>query len=95
MLDVAKLFDLAHGNDQHSKVVKQQMEKLHNPALTPSAQVMRSLQQRDQSFYEFAVECAQDHKKHFMNQPLSSESVTPSRVTRVNKDITFITGHNG
>ena len=77
MLDVAKLFDLAHGNDQHSKVVKQQMEKLHNPALTPSAQVMRSLQQRDQSFYEFAVECAQDHKKHFMNQPLSSESVTP------------------
>ena len=53
------------------------MEKLHNPSLTPSAQVMRSLQQRDQSFYEFAVECAQDHKKHFMNQPLSSESVTP------------------
>lgn len=77
MLDVAKLFDMAHGHNQHTQVVKQQLEKLHNPALTPSAQVMRSLQQRDQSFYEFAVECAMDHKKHFMNQPLSSEEITP------------------
>ncbi len=77
MLEVAKLFDLAHGHDKHSAVVKQQIEKLHNPALTPSAQVIRSLQQRDQSFYEFALECALDHKEHFMKQPLSSEEVIP------------------
>ncbi len=77
MLMVAQLFDQAHGNNQHSQVVKHQIEKLHNPDLTPSAKVIRTFQQQDQSFYQFALDCALSHRQHFMDQPLSQEEISP------------------
>lgn len=72
MLQVAQLFDQAHGHNAHSEVVKAQIEKLSHPELTPSARVMDTLFKQEQSFFEFAMNSAQATANHFKNQPLSS-----------------------
>lgn len=77
MLQVARLFDHAYQNDAHSTVVRQQMDKLKDPNLTPSARVMRQLSARDQSFFQFAMHCALEQEKFFRNQPLPPEECVP------------------
>lgn len=77
MLQVARLFDLAYDDDRHTRVVKQQMEKLRDPGLTPSARVLRQLSERDQSFFQFAMHCALEQEKFFRNQPLTPEETVP------------------
>ena len=77
MLQVARLFDQAYDHDRHSKVVKQQMEKLRDPSLTPSSRVLKHLDQHDRSFFQFAMHCALEQEKHFRNNPLSPEECVP------------------
>ena len=77
MLQVARLLDQAYDHDLHSKVVKQQMEKLRDPHLTPSSRVMRQLSERSQSFFQFAMHCALEQEKFFRNNPLSPEETAP------------------
>lgn len=77
MLPVARLLDHAYQHNAHSKVVQQQMEKLRDPNLTPSARVLRHLSERDQSFFQFAMHCALEQEKFFRNQPLSPEECVP------------------
>ena len=77
MLQVARLFDSAYQHDAHSKVVKQQMEKLRDPQLTPSARVLRQLSEHGQSFFQFAMHCALEQEQHFRNNPLSPEESVP------------------
>lgn len=71
MLQVAYLMDQAHDNKAYSTVVKAQMEKLVHPELTPSAQVMQTLFDNNQSFFEFAMNRATDTAGHFTKQPLT------------------------
>ena len=100
MLKVAHLFDQAHNHKAHSEVVKAQMEKLVHPELTPSAQVMQTIFTEDQSFFEFAMNRAEDTARHFSNQPLSSteaaaflkearRSIEAQRRIEAEDDITF------
>jgi len=70
MLQVAQLFDQAHQHNQHSQIVKEQMQKLQDPSRTPSARVMRAIINQDRSFYDFAMECASNTARHFNEQPL-------------------------
>ncbi|WP_290587395.1 MULTISPECIES: glutamate--cysteine ligase [unclassified Ketobacter] len=100
MLQVAQLFDQAHGHSAHSGVVKAQMQKLAQPELTPSAQVMTTLFEQQQPFFEFAMNRAQDTANYFKNQPLSSaeaaaftkearRSIEAQRRIEAEDDITF------
>lgn len=76
MLHVARLFDHAYQHDTHSRIVQQQMEKLRDPRLTPSARVLRHLDEREQSFFQFGMHCALEQEKHFRANPLPpSEAV--------------------
>lgn len=72
MLQVARLLDQAHQHSAHSDVVKAQMEKLSHPQRTPSAKVMQTLFDQDQSFFEFAMNSANETASYFKKQPLSS-----------------------
>lgn len=71
MLEVAKLLDLAHQSTNYTEVVTAQMEKLADPALTPSAQIMDILLNQQKPFCEFAMERARETANYFNNQPLS------------------------
>lgn len=79
MLQVAYLFDQAYQHKAHSDVVKAQMEKLIDPATTPSAQVMRNLFDNDIPFFQFAMNRAHETEKFFKSQPLTPEEAAAFR----------------
>jgi len=60
-------------SEQHSQALKVQQEKLKNPELTPSAQVLNALRQSGISFAEFALQQSEQHAAYFAEKPLNSE----------------------
>ncbi|MEE2733117.1 MAG: glutamate--cysteine ligase [Pseudomonadota bacterium] len=100
MLQVAGLFDRAYGHQAHTEVVKAQMEKLVHPEQTPSARVMETIFEGEQSFFEFAMASAEHTANHFRKQPLSAteaaaflkearRSITAQHRIEAEDDITF------
>ncbi|MDY6921655.1 MAG: glutamate--cysteine ligase [Pseudomonadota bacterium] len=75
MLKVAQLLDQAHNHQAHSSVVRAQMTKLTSPELTPSGQIMQTLQRQQQSFFEFAMERALATAEYFGARALAPDRV--------------------
>lgn len=69
---LASLLDQSHAGEAHSLALQAQREKIDNPALTPSAQVLERLQQGE-SFTQFALRQSKQHAAYFRSQPLSAE----------------------
>ncbi|WP_137886397.1 glutamate--cysteine ligase [Pseudomonas sp. 2FE] len=69
---LATLLDHSHGGDNHSQALAAQRAKVDDPTLTPSAQVLASLQEQGESFTEFALRQSQAHADYFRSQPLSA-----------------------
>tara|TARA_R110000868_G_scaffold411493_1_gene704556 strand:+ start:54350 stop:55936 length:1587 start_codon:yes stop_codon:yes gene_type:complete len=72
---IAKHLDALHGGDNYQRVCQQQLEKLHNPALTPSAKILADMQKNQQSYFEFALAQSQQHADNFKKTTLSSEQI--------------------
>lgn len=70
---VAKQLDLAHGGDSYYQASQKQRAKLNNPDLTPSAQTLTDIKERDQTFTDFAMRLTQEHSQGFLAQALSEE----------------------
>ncbi len=70
---VAAQLDAAHGGDDYQRVCRQQRDKLDNPELTPSAQVLADMRAGDTSFFGFARDLAQRHADYFLHRPLQGE----------------------
>ena len=70
---VAEMLDRAHGGDDYRRVCRQQREKLDNPDLTPSAQMIADMRAGDCGFFHFARDLAQQHADYFLQRPLSEE----------------------
>ncbi|MCR8922229.1 glutamate--cysteine ligase [Dasania sp. GY-MA-18] len=73
MTAMAKHLDQLHGGDNYQRVCQQQLEKLHNPALTPSAKILADMQQNQQSYFEFALAQSQQHYANFTQAAVSRE----------------------
>jgi len=69
---LAELLDQSQGGDAHGQALQAQREKVEDPSLTPSAQVLAELQQ-GQSFVQFALRQSQAHAEYFRRQPLNAE----------------------
>ncbi|MCG8669716.1 MAG: glutamate--cysteine ligase [Pseudomonadales bacterium] len=69
--DVARLFDESHGNRLYSDAVETQIKKAKDPSLTPSAQILKILQEKQQSFFHFSMDMTLQHEVHFRSNPLS------------------------
>ena len=52
------------------------MAKVENPELTPSGQILKTMQARQLSFYSFAMEQSEAHKAYFMDSALDPETTT-------------------
>ena len=50
MADCAVLFDTANGGDHYARAVSAQREKILHPELTPSARILKDMEQQQQSF---------------------------------------------
>lgn len=71
MEPVADLLDLAHGNHFYRAALSAQLDKVQDETLTPSARILAAMRGKNQSFYEFAMEAAEDAEKRFKEEALS------------------------
>lgn len=68
----ADLLDQAKGGNGYRTALQQQLAKIADPALTPSARVLRDMQHDQQSFYEHALALAEKQKNYFAARPLDA-----------------------
>ncbi|WP_082191534.1 glutamate--cysteine ligase [Cellvibrio sp. pealriver] len=69
----AALLDQAKGGNYYQQAVAAQFAKIDNAELTPSAQVLRDMQQSQQSFYAHVSTQAEQHRAYFAERPLIGE----------------------
>lgn len=72
-LACAALLDQAKGGDSYRNAVDAQRAKIDNAELTPSAQVLRDMQQSHQSFYAHTLAQAEQHRVYFSERPMTGE----------------------
>src|SRR5690554_5001523 len=71
----AELLDNSYGNTEHTDVLRKQVEKLNNPSLTPSAQVLASMREQQCSFSQFALKQSLQHAQTLSTPPLDAELI--------------------
>ncbi|MEB0012335.1 glutamate--cysteine ligase [Glaciimonas sp. Gout2] len=69
----ATLLDAQRDDHQHSDALEKQRRKLHDPELTPSAQVLAALTEHNETFAEFALRQSNVHAAQFRAYPPSAE----------------------
>lgn len=69
----AALLDTAHGDQSHAQALLVQLQKLHNPNLTPSAKVLAAIHDNGNSFERFALRQSKAHAAQFLAHPPSAE----------------------
>lgn len=68
--ECAALLDQQTGTQAYAKAVNQQFAKLDNPALTPSARVLKDLETQHKNFIEHTLTLADTHRRYFSERPL-------------------------
>ncbi len=66
----AEILDTAHGESRYLESCATQRAKLRNPALTPSAQIVDAILNRDGGYHPFALRLSQQHSKTLRDAPL-------------------------
>jgi len=69
---VAETLDKNTGNNCYSHAVAQQIAKIDNPELTPSAVILQNMQDQQLSHIEYSLQQTQRHMASFRAQPLSA-----------------------
>jgi glutamate--cysteine ligase len=72
MSSLAELMDKARGHTFHRDTLSQQKLKLADSSLTPSAQILSTLQEQDLEFAELTRYLAEQHRKT-LSEPLAKE----------------------
>ena len=70
---LAALLDASHGGDAHSKALDEQLAKVKDVSLTPSAKVLASMIEHKESFSQFSMRQSLAHAEFFRSEPLSAE----------------------
>ncbi len=73
MQATAQLLDTTYATTEHSEALHKQVEKLNNPDLTPSAQVLASMREQQCSFSQFSLKQSLLHAKALSSPPLSAD----------------------
>lgn len=71
MQGVADLLNSAHNEKFYSDAITEQMELVQDPSLTPSAQVLDDIFNRDGSYNLFAKRKSEEHREYFLQRELS------------------------
>lgn len=72
----AQLLDDSYGITEHAEALRKQVDKLNNPSLTPSAQVLATMREQQCSFSQFALKQSLQHA-----QALSSPTLDANKTT--------------
>ena len=68
----AKALDALHGDDSHVRALAAQRAKLADVSLTPSARVLQTMRDKQQSFLAFGLEQSEAHAAYFRSRPLDA-----------------------
>jgi len=71
MQGVADLLNNAHNEKFYSDAIAAQMELVQDSSLTPSAQVLDDIFNKDGSYYRFAKRKSEEHREYFLQRDLS------------------------
>ncbi|MFP3797406.1 glutamate--cysteine ligase [Paraburkholderia sp. SIMBA_027] len=69
----AALLDAAKGGDEHARSLAAQRAKFADASLTPSARVLQTMREQQQSFLQFALAQSERHAAHFLSRPLDAQ----------------------
>lgn len=73
MQPIAELLDKEHKTQDYSRSVSAQRGKILDPSLTPSARVLREMQESELPFFRLAMRYSQQWASHFQASELSQE----------------------
>ncbi|HKT95565.1 MAG TPA: glutamate--cysteine ligase [Paraburkholderia sp.] len=71
----AAVLDALHGGDEHARSLAAQRAKLADASLTPSARVLQTMRDNQQSFLQFALAQSERHAAHFLSRPLDTQAM--------------------
>ena len=75
----AAALDALQGGDAHARAVAVQRAKLADASLTPSARVLQTMRDKQQSFLAFGLEQSEAHAAYFRARPLDAEQTQAFR----------------
>jgi glutamate--cysteine ligase len=70
---LAALLDQSQGINEHSQALDAQLAKIKDSSLTPSAQVLATMQERKESFAQFSLRQSEVHAEYFRSEPLPAD----------------------
>jgi glutamate--cysteine ligase len=76
MHPIAALLDTAHESVQYCASLEDQLAKIEDPELTPSARVLREMRERNLPFFKVAMAYSEHWARYFHERPLAAETQT-------------------
>ena len=73
MRPVAQLLDQVNNSNAYQAMMRQQINKVKEPDLTPSARIINQMLAEDLSFYEFSNQMSENAEKHFKQKCIDPE----------------------
>ncbi|MCK5881020.1 MAG: hypothetical protein KAG18_04030, partial [Sinobacterium sp.] len=73
---LALTLDSLRANNDYSICINRQLEKVHNPALTPSAKILEEMREESLSFKDFGLKHSAHWQSHFAEKPLTGSLLT-------------------
>ena len=73
MQGICEYLDVSRDNQVYSQSLKEQIEKIKDPDLTPSGRMLNEMREKKEGFYYFAKRMSQNHYEYFKSINLSEE----------------------
>ena len=73
MGEIARALDRACGGNEYAASHDQQLQKMENPELTPSAQILQQMADKDEPFFRLAMNASEHWAEEFRRRPLEPE----------------------
>ena len=73
MGEIARALDRACGGDEYTASHGRQLQKIENPELTPSAQILQQMADKDEPFFRLAMNASEHWAEEFRQRPLEPE----------------------
>lgn len=72
MSQLCDILDADDADKKYASALEQQIEKLNNAALTPSAIILQSMKQQGLPFFKYAMKQSAQHQQYFKSKTLSA-----------------------
>ena len=76
MRPIAMLLDAVHESGDYSTSLEDQLAKVADPELTPSARILREMRDRNLSFFRLAMTYSEQWAQYFRERPLATDVQT-------------------